>query len=230
MRFLAFFVALGCWAQSIPFPGPGMAHSSGALTWTLINHGSNASTSGTATVPSTSCTGADFIAVGVSDFADATAGTVTDSSGNTYSHTTNAHTTGDPNYAIWYVQAPTVTGSMTFSYTGAFPSIFMQCWSGSKASPLDQQSNGTSGSGQPGSITPTLDGELVISGTYTESAGGSTIDGCYSANVTDNIGQGSSVGGAMAYCVQTTATATNPTWSSGSAVVIATIASFKVGP
>ncbi len=112
-----------------------------------------------------------------------------------------------------------------------YPSVSVVAVRGSKSSPLDQQNGvyngGTVNSTQTGSITPSENDCLVVTGVndYGTSA---LIDSGFTAIVTD-YSAGNHLGGAIAYKIQTIAAAVNPTWSwTGSpAEVAATIASFK---
>ena len=203
----------------------------------LVNH-TWAGAANSVTTSAISCTGANLLVIYVADGQNATTGTMSSSPANTWTSLTDAASSFQ-NGALWYSKNASVSGSMTFTYassggTGS-PAIFVECFSSADTSaPFDQQNTGTANPGptvQPGSITPGVNNELVVTGSTTGDPGASyTINGCYSSNITDQapIVGGVHYGGALAYCVQTTATATNPTWSgAGSTAVVATIASFK---
>jgi hypothetical protein len=108
----------------------------------------------------------------------------------------------------------------------------VQCFSGAVSSPLDQQTGSASSSTgltsfQPGSVTPSANNELVVSlitAHITTLTSEVSISGGYT--ITDGIdGNGSHIGGAMAYYKQSTAGAVNPTWSWTTGMAYGTAAS-----
>ena len=143
--------------------------------------------------------------------------TVSDSKTNTWTPLTHfdGHT---PHGRMFYVNNPTVGTGHTFTLgpAGVTGVGIFSWWSGAATTSVLDQQNGLSGSpvpAQPGSITPSEDGELVVAGfasvTFTNplAASGMTI-------IADQIViGGQSYALAAAYVVQTTATAINPTWS-----------------
>jgi hypothetical protein len=81
-----------------------------------------------------------------------------------------------------------------------------------------------------GSVTPSAANELVVTAEGQGAAGGSPFTINLGFTITDQKAQvgGQADGGGLAYLIQTTATAVNPTWtgvSNGNMVV--TIATFK---
>jgi len=169
---------------------------------------------------------------------------VADSKSNTWTGlTTFGGGTGfKPEVKIWYCLNPTVGSGHTFSNNPSgtgYPSIAVAAFSGAGSSPFDQQNGFSSGDTtaltiQAGSITPGQDNELLIAGVgWTLSAGvnGRTIDGGFTKLVDGDSGA-HFYGIALAYLIQTTAAAANPTWDySGVGTVFAgsaTIASFKI--
>lgn len=172
-------------------------------------------------------TGASLIVIHVASYIQVA--TPTDSQGNTYTALTEQVT--DPHGRLFYCVAPSVNSGHTFTNptNGSYASMHVRAFSGTHASPFDQQ-NGTTisanTSGQPGSITPSEDGCLVITGLGV-AAQNPSIGGGYTAAVANHNG-GSSYGSGLGYLIQTTAGATNPTWSWTENVIAAlTIASFK---
>ena len=126
---------------------------------------------------------------------------------------------------------PAVSSSQTFHVdcdTG-YPLICVMAFSGAASSPLDQSSNNkvdVDGGIQPGSITPSENNCLVVTALISTDEAPS-VDSGFAA---DSVALSSNVtyGGGIAYLVQATAAAVNPTWTpvaSGNAA--ATIASFK---
>lgn len=173
---------------------------------------------------------------------------LTDSKGNTWTALTKQTGSGSPATSdcylvLNYTNNAIVGSGHTFTLTGTacYGAIATQGFSGvATSSPFDVQ-NGTSvytpgptfTSVQPGSITPSANNYLLITAmsNYVDTSNSSrSID--LSFNITNQIGfDGSTfLPIAMAYQIQTTATARNPTWSWSSAQIVASsvIASFKV--
>ncbi len=161
--------------------------------------------------------------------------TPTDSKGNTWTALTE-YGGGSVSNQIFYCASPTVGTNHTFTPSGVSVSIAVAAFSGT----LNAVPDGSSGAGQasgttqqPGSITPSLDNCLVVTGfTYLSGAmpGPATISAGF--DITDDVGNSSTfIPVAMAYQVQTTAAAVNPTWSSNvaAAQVAASMAVFKHG-
>lgn len=182
-------------------------------------------------------TGANFITVGLVCFCagDPVGGDLTDSKGNSYSVlTVSRDVSGNFMSVIFYVANPTVGSGHTFSFTtgGTYASFYASAFSGVKtSSPFDQQNQGNSigTTVQPGSITPSENNELVVTVGQVDANAGTTPTINSSYIVTDaNSGINSQgVGGGFAYIVQTSAAATNPTWTLGGVAGSAAIASFK---
>lgn len=217
----------------------------------LVDHKMAKATSagGTATTAAMNCSGANFIAAAVVSYINAsTSATMSDSSLNTWSLKTTSFNQGNgtsSSIAIWYVENPTVSASQTVSAIGntagggGYAIVGAACFSGlASSSSLDQQTGlGQTGGGtiQPGSITPGAAGELILSATGVTTTGSGSITisgGTPSMTLLDSaLGDGSNGQGAgFAYAIQTTASATNPTWTfsvSGQGNPSADIASFK---
>jgi hypothetical protein len=160
----------------------------------------------------------------------------TDSAGNTWTALTLA-TAGASKERIYYCVSPTTSSTHTFSLSATFvPSIGVMAFSGtSTSSPFDQQSTGTQNFGftcQTGSVTPSVNGELLISGVSFQNSNTVSIDSSFNTplqvnNSSNNLGIG------MAYLVQSTAAAINPTWTytnvDAGACSIATFKAASVG-
>ncbi len=161
-----------------------------------------------------------------------------DSKGNTWTQLTGYNTGADAYVKVWYVANPIVGTGHTFTVgTGGSvdASAYIAGFSGVVTSaPFDQQNGATVASSatiQPGSITPTQADCLIICGlsSYDASALTATINSGFT--ITDQAGfsSGNYFGGGLAYLVQSTASAVNPTWAAGSSFTnaAAAIASFK---
>lgn len=140
----------------------------------------------------------------------------------------------NPRCVIRYYDHPTNRGAGhtfgTSALTSSFPAIFVFAFSGTANAPFDQQNGGTNAgaSGQPGSITPTQNGEVVVCADGSNSTG-MTMNGGFTSSIAKDMAGGSAYGGQLGYLIQTAATAANPTASNsggagGHSVVIA---SFK---
>lgn len=183
------------------------------------------------TTGSIDTTGASFLVLNVAWYDPGTAPTISDSKSNTWSALTKQTSTGSSR--LYYCASPSVGSGHTFSAngTGSYPSIQVLAFSGSHGTPFDQQ-NGAASAGATlatGSITPSEDNELVIAGlVHGDNLGGAvSIDGGFTA-YKNAFSSGNNMGGGIAYLIQTTATAANPSWSvTTSTQLAATIASFK---
>jgi hypothetical protein len=214
--------------------------------WTLIGHGTGSNI--TAGVPTTAfnASGSDLCVATVAAGTLYNAGdTLTDSNAVSYVHANHTnYSGGGPQTAIYYLRGGVYGASYTVSFTpngggSSLATIDVSCWTGSATSSLiDQYSGAVATSGttvQPGSITPTVAGALVIVGSLESSnAGAQTIDSGYT--ITDATAGLSSnyYGGLQAYKIQTSAVATNPTVTSaasaGSMAIIQAFAPAGASP
>lgn len=157
----------------------------------------------------------------------------TDSKSNTWVHLSDQGVAAIPGAGtVYYVINPIVGTSHTFTDTSSQATIAVMAFSGiDTTSPFDQ-TNGNFTAGvtcQPGSITPTANGELIVlGGGYTPGTNFSIDSGFTAVDFAAAI-FGVNQGGFSGYFVQTTAGAINPTVTStdsnnGISVIIA---SFK---
>jgi hypothetical protein len=208
---------LGLWLLALP---PAPVHGV-RFTWGASPIGPlcEAATSGT---PSTASdlTGADTIFRTVS-YLTGSVPTLTDDQTNTWTLVGTPPSAGGlVSNALWRSATPaSVSATQTFTVThgGAF---LAQCWvgfPGGATSSIDDQTSSNATTGQatiaPGSITPSVPNTIVI--TSAMSSDGQTlasIDGGFT--IADDVAaSGSNFGAALAFLVQTSATAANPTWS-----------------
>ena len=201
------------------------------MTWSLIGHElAHGALGGTTTAFDT--TGADLIVLCVSSYTGTP--TVSDSQSNTWSPLTK-QTEADASSQLYYCASPTTSSAHTFtvsSGSNTYDVLTVSAFSGSGASPFDVQNGAVSaldnGAIQPGSITPSVNGEMIISGTASFTTHVLSVDSGLTITDQQLYTSGDCTGGALAYFVQTTAAAINPTWShSGSNQSSAVIASFK---
>lgn len=206
------------------------------MPYSYIAHaGAQSSDGNIVTTVAVDFTGADLIVLFVAHFDGATM-TISDNQGNSYTPLTHADGSSLRG-RLYYKRSPTVSGAMTFTAQdlggASFPSINVLGFSGSVASPFDQESGVGSAfttTQATGSITPTEDNELVVTGAGFgfEASPMLSVDGGFT--ITDNQpgATGQAYGGAIAYLIQTAAALANPTWTgSGNSAMMAVIASFK---
>ena len=208
----------------------------------LVSTSGNAASdpANTAVTPAIDTTGADLIVVfGASIFGYAT---LTDSESNTWTSLTGQNHIGFYFGRIYYCVTPITSATHTFTYatTSFFPSLCVQAWSGVAASPFDQENGATYGQFPdqpvvPGSVTPSEDDELLVTGLSWGNAGADTVIGINSGFTVSDDEQmltGQNGGAAMAYKVQTSAGAENPEWSSTQNIsnITTAIATFKAAP
>ena len=183
--------------------------------------GSSAGTS--ATTPTMNTTAANYIKVFVPDYQPIAVCLVTDSKANTWILDTSVNDGTLTRGRTFHCAPCIVGGAHSFTIgsgcgTATFPSIIVGAWSGVSTSSSEGVRTGaglaSATSGQGGSITPGQANSLVITcvsenGTTTAP----TIPSGYTSVAT--VGQVASqhLGGGMAYKLQTTPAAENPTWS-----------------
>jgi hypothetical protein len=174
--------------------------------------------SNNATTGAINTTGATFITIGVASYGAVGVPAVSDSKGNTYTQVTTAVSSSFGRATIFRCYNPTVGASHTFtvSGSGSYPSIAAGSFSGVAISAaLDQQnSNTTSGNTlTTGSVTPTVNNELVVTMLCHSTADACSINGGFTVTNSGIFVGGAAFGFGMAYLIQTTATAANPTWN-----------------
>jgi hypothetical protein len=206
-----------------------------------IASGSTGGTINGVTSASYDTTGANLIILSVawapSGGADVTTAELTDSKSNTWTQLNLAGTIGVSGTAnrLFYCYGGTVGTGHTFTVTetGSYPTISVLALSNMASSPLDQQSqNNPSGfgtTGQPGSITASQANTVLVSGLAFDAAGTISIDLSFGTPVTVARSAGNHVGGSISWRIDTSASATNPTWtnSGGNSFMTSSIASFK---
>lgn len=205
------------------------------MTIALLTNTGQAGTQNGVTTGAIDTSGASLIVVNASWYNGTTAdGTLTDSASNTWSLLTKKSLAVSISNRLFYCANPITSATHTFTYNGTsiFPSLDVSSFSGAAtSSPFDVE-NGATGSGttvQPGTVTPSENGELIVSGTAFSIIATVSIDSSLTITNQTNFSAGANEGGALAYLVQSTAAAINPTWTSSASQVafIATIATFK---
>lgn len=205
----------------------------------LINSAQARETSsGVATTAGIDTTGANFLVAVTSNAQSAVPCVITDSKGNAWTSLTARAVTGQGRIQIHYALNATVGSGHTATATSAsgVPAIEFAAFDAVLTSgAVDQENGATSTSANQlstGSITPTTDGQLIITGFY---SGATSIPASIATNgIFAQVNQliqtaGVNYGCMMAYGVQGTAAAVAATWQQGASVSNAAvaIASFK---
>jgi len=192
-------------------------------TPTLITSIAAGGTPNTVTTASVDTTGANFIIISVAYDMNATP-TISDSKSNTWTPLTVSSVTGSMANRLYYSQNPTVGSGHTFSNTGAnnYSSVCVVAFSGVSGSSFDKENGATSTAStiQPGSVTPSVDNELLITGlgwNSTRTTYPPTLNSSFTVATSSNFLSSNHYGCSIGYFVQTPAAAINPTWSLGSA-------------
>lgn len=191
------------------------------------------------TTPAIDTSGANLIIVHVSAESVIAAPVLSDNKGNVWTglteKTSGAAFTGTSR--LYYCYAPIVGAGHTFSLaagaSASYQVMEVLAVNGAAGSPFDQE-NGATGTTtstiQPGSVTPGQDNELVVTGVTHDAMGAApSINSGFTISDAVLYDFGDHYAGAMAYLIQTSAGAVNPTWTlPGSAgAAAATIATFK---
>jgi hypothetical protein len=213
------------------------AHATIAL---VANVAAGSVANSTITTTAINTTGADTIVCYISEQDNAIDTTISDTNANTWNQLTQQRNGATANLLgrMWYCQNCTVGASHTFTATDggdtiSRPSIACAAFSGGHLTALIDQQTGTADvdggtTTDTGAISPSENNTLVVTGIAVgANAATYTIDGSYT--ITDQIAvTANHFGVALAYEIQTTATATNRRWtSSTNTYVMTTIASFK---
>lgn len=199
----------------------------------VANTGTGSTDAANVTPTGVNTTGANFVAFGAISYSVSAAPSLVDSKGNVLTALT-AYAGSQCRVQLYYCLNPTVGSGHTgtLSRSASYPALFMQAWSGAKSSSPFDAENGASGTSatslQPGSVTPSEDNELLISVVNNFTSSAHAINSSFTISNSFVFG-GGGLSGAMAYRVQTTAGAVNPTWSWSTANTnAAAIACFKI--
>lgn len=193
-------------------------------------HTSACTNGGNTTTAAINTTGASLLIVLGGGFS---APSISDSASNSWTALTDYPEAGgsQPRVKFYYVVNPTTSATHTVTNTvGGDNCVAFFAVNGAKtSSPFDVQNGATTAgatSHQPGSVTPSENNEIVVAGF---SAGSTAEQPGAIAGYTTIENAVANYRIALAYQIQTTATATNPTWAWTSATqAAANIATFKV--
>jgi hypothetical protein len=202
------------------------------MTFALIASVGQAGSPNGTTTGAIDTSGANLIVLAPAYYAPGAGLAISDSKANTWT----ALTERGARMRFYYCLNPTVGAGHTFtvSGTGVYGSMTAAAFSGAAASPFDLENGAASVSGttlQPGSITPSEGNELVISAGGDAMDGTPTPDGGFTVVARAAFSGGVCFGSHLAYLVQTSAVAANPTWTytpiGTGPEYVAMIASFK---
>jgi hypothetical protein len=218
---------IGFW-QNTPGGGP-----PALITHTGTGGGINGVTSS-----SINTTGANLLVVAVSWYSGITAnGTISDSKSNTWSALTEStSTSNNVSCQLFYCYGATVGSGHTFTYNGTsiYASICVEAFSNVAASPFDHENGAGSANAttiQPGSITPSQAHSIIVSAFSFGANSSGTISVDSSLTITDTAAYvtATSEGLSMSYNILSSASATNPTWTSQfiTNVLASRVADFK---
>lgn len=189
-----------------------------AIAFISAAAGRSASGAGTASASAVDSTGATL---GICMTAGRRTGTVTvtDGPGNTWTGLTVRDGT-DGFGQLFYVLNPTTSAShvVSMNNNNARAALAVAFYSGTAtASAIDQEAGSVNGGAtfQPGSLTPTEDNEIVVQGAAGYFTTSSSINSGYTIRAKIEYVGGISFMAGIADLIQTTATATNPTWDTG---------------
>lgn len=197
----------------------------------LVSHTIGTASPGPITTPGIDTTGATLIVIGLTQLNAVTFSTISDSNSNTWTPLTAQIGASQPYSQLFYCISPIVGPGHTFTATGgAFivGSIMVQAWKGGTGT-FDVQS-GATGFGttlQTGSVTPSVNNSLIVTALSVDNSP-TSIDSVSGGFAISDSSIAQTPGG-MAWFVQGTAAAINPTWSwtSAGSDAAATIATFK---
>lgn len=171
------------------------------------------------TTPAIDTTGATLlVAMLAMNFAGESA--PTDSLANTWVALTGVNGGSSSRARLYYVAGPTTGGSHTFTSTSTALGMVVAAFAGTLTSSVFEAEVGATAESttvQPGSLTPSASGALVVSG-LSYYCGGSapsiSVDSGYS--IVDTVADtGVNYGSSLGYIIETTAVAQNPTWTVG---------------
>src|ERR1043166_364714 len=189
------------------------------MAYSVITHTAAASTDhDSVTTGAVDTTGASLIYVVAAVYDPGAVGTLADSKGNTWTESTRL-IINNIRVITWYSRVTSVGSGHTFTFTGSpnFPAIAVLALSGATASPFDSKNSGSvlSGTSLPtGSVTPAADNEVLISGiAFDGNENTLAIDNGFTISDQIDRAGGNNIGVGLAYKIQTTAVAVNPSWS-----------------
>jgi hypothetical protein len=142
-------------------------------------------------------------------------GAPTDNMGNTYIARTPQDPLGNNRVCIYECAAPIVGPGHTFTHPGQYGLMRILGCSGARVSPFESENGATTASATTlaaGSVTPTINGSLIVAGLANYTGAGSSIGGGLTYTNYDFVG-GNNIATGAGWLVQALAAAINPAWS-----------------
>lgn len=239
MKLLTLFLIVAAAAiGQARIPGPGGSSPGGGGGITIVAHTSQPNPGGSAvTTSAINTTGANVCFIATSGFSinTCTAPAVSDSKGNTYTPVSSGRpgSIANADVCLYYSKGATVGSGHTATVaSGSFSPVAFWCTAGTLTTGgADQTIYGT-GLGttiQPGSVTPSTNNQAIFATASTDTASISSISGSsFVVLESQALVGGASMPLFVGYVIQTTATASNPTFTGGSTGNMeATQSSFK---
>lgn len=194
----------------------------GGSVWSVI--GSISAVSGdtnNVTTGTLDTTGANLIVAVVGYFPGGTfTPPIVDSKSNAYTAVTAQVDTGQVAAQLFYKISPIVGAGHTFGTSGgsgAFPAICVVALKDTGSTPVVDTSSGAIGSFatpiQPGSITPVVNNEMLVTGATAGVSGTLSIDSGFSIDQQKSFAAGANEACGISHFNQTIAAAINPSWS-----------------
>lgn len=143
----------------------------------------------------------------------------TDSASNSWTKLTPRTAGASYTNVLWYVINPTTSSSHNFTLSGAnvYASLQGSAFSAGGTVTFEAESAGGTTTAdsvlQPGSITPSGDGRVFVTGLVFNFDNTISINSSFTIGAQNDFNTGVAEGGAIAYKIQTTGGAENPTWS-----------------
>lgn len=165
--------------------------------------------------------GCEFLIVSVSWYPAVTANpTFSDSKGNSWTALTSVGGGTGVAHRHWVCYAPTSVGTghtFTLSGTDTYAGLQAMGFAGAAVSPVNgaNTNSGTTVSTlTTGSVTPSVNECLLVAsvGHGDNASGARSINSSFTIGATNNFSGGNGYGGSIAYLIQTTSAAANPTW------------------
>ncbi len=187
-----------------------------------LNTGSSGANLGVTNACNT--TNATLIVVIVNTLVSAGFGTLSDSAGNSWTKWTSQTDQSGTNYIAYYSCVNPITSAthtFTLTGTGCQPSVSVAAFSRANWV-IEGNNSGNGGSSsettvQPGSLTPAIANEVVVSGVMANSGTSLSISAGWTIAGQNGFSSGNYLAGGIAYQIQTAAASSNPTWTQNGA-------------
>lgn len=206
------------------------------MAWSFISGTTGSGTANSITTSSIDTTGASLIVVGMSRDDSTQPTGLSDNKNNQWTHIITV-VQGATRSSLFYTKATNVGAGHTFTNDriSNFCTLYVGAFSGEAGEypflvDKTAANNISSTTLSTGSITPTYNNELIVTHLGISGAGTPiSIDSGFTEIGEIDFNTGVYYGGSMAYIIQTTASAVNPTWTrTNSNPMATTMASFAL--